>query len=412
MEKFDIIVVGAGPAGIMAALAAAENNVRIALIDKNSGIGKKLRITGGGRCNLTSNRSIDDFFEKIPQNNKFLYKAFRDFSNKDLLSFFEREGLRFVSEKEKVYPISHKADEVIEILWKKCKEKSIQCFFHCEVFDFKKEADGYCLKTTTCDLHATVLIFAGGGASFAGTGSDFSLCKMLERKGIRVHPPKPSLVRIQSNLLWLRHSAGISLQEVMVRIYEKEKLLKTLSGDLVFTHTGISGPVVLDASAYLTDKDWSTIRIRLDMLPSLSNEEFVGLLRNGDRKNIVAKLSSYLPKNLLKQIYEEGAIDFNNLKKAQLQELVDRVKNVPIPITGLGSIREAIVTRGGVDVKEINPSSMMLRKMEGIFVAGEMIDVDALTGGYNLQIAFSTGQLAGKSAIKAIKTLDKIECSG
>lgn len=393
MKIYDIIIVGAGPAGMMATIAA---NRKVALLDKNQSVGKKLRITGGGRCNITSNINIADFFEKIPRNNKFLYKAFHHFTNKDLLSFFEKEGIRFKKENQKIYPMSDKADEIIDILWRKCKEKS-DIYLGCEVTDFEKDMLGYRIETNRQTFYGKKIIFAGGGASFASTGSDFGLCNLLSKKGIKIQSALPSLVRVQSNSDWIRKSAGISLNPVAIHLFENNKKLQVIEGDILFTHTGISGPAVLDASAYLTGNS-SPVRMTLDLLPRLSEEEIITIFKQKDGKNIIGKLSAFLPKNLLKNIFDDAEVDFHNLKKAALNDLLAKIKNAPVAITGLGSIKEAIVTRGGVDVKEIDPSTMMLKKMKDIYVAGEMIDVDGLSGGYNLQIAFSTGMLAGKRA--------------
>ncbi len=398
MKPYDIIIVGAGPAGMMAAIAS---NREVALLDKNESVGKKLRITGGGRCNITSNIDIADFFEKIPRNNKFLYKAFHHFTNKDLLSFFEKEGIRFKKENQKIYPVSNKADEIIDILWRKCKEKS-DIYLGCEVIDFEKDALAYRVETNRQAFYGKKIIFAGGGASFASTGSDFGLCNLLSKKGIKIQSALPSLVRVQSNSDWIRKSAGISLNPVAVHLFENNKKLKVIEGDILFTHTGISGPAVLDASAYLTGNP-SPMRMTLDLLPRLSEEEIITILKKKDGKNIIGKLSAFLPKNLLKNIFDDADVDFHNLKKTAMNDLLAKIKNAPVAITGLGSIKEAIVTRGGVDVKEIDPSTMILKKMKDIYVAGEMIDVDALTGGYNLQIAFSTGTLAGKSASESLE---------
>ncbi|MDO5095873.1 MAG: NAD(P)/FAD-dependent oxidoreductase [Peptostreptococcaceae bacterium] len=398
MKQYDIIIVGAGPAGMMAAIAS---NRKVALLDKNESVGKKLRITGGGRCNITSNIDIADFFEKIPRNNKFLYKAFHHFTNKDLLSFFEKEGIRFKKENQKIYPMSDKADEIIDILWRKCREKS-DIHLGCEVIDFEKESSGYRVETNRQSFYGKKIIFAGGGASFASTGSDFGLCNLLLKKGIKIQSALPSLVRVQSNSDWIRKSAGISLNPVAVHLFENNKKFKVIEGDILFTHTGISGPAVLDASAYLTGNP-SSMRMALDLLPRLSEEEITTILKQKDGKNIIGKLSAFLPKNLLKNIFDDAEVDFHNLKKTAMNDLLAKIKNAPVAITGLGSIKEAIVTRGGVDVKEIDPSTMMLKKMKDIYVAGEMIDVDALTGGYNLQIAFSTGKLAGKSASESLE---------
>lgn len=401
MKNCDIAVVGAGPAGMMAAIEAGKSGKKVFLLERNDRVGKKLKITGGGRCNLTSSIAMEDFFEKIPRNSKFLYKAFKNFSNQDLIKFFEEDGVHFRTEGNKVYPISDNSEEIISVLVKKLKRSGVEILSNTMLRQFASDKEGYLLYTNREIIKAQSVILAAGGNSFPALGSDWNVHRLLEKE-IRIFPPQPALVRIHSNDEWITKSMGISLEDVAFTLFHKEKKLKSLRGPTVFTHSGLSGPTVLDISSFVSGKDLSDIRLQADLLPNLSESEVAEILRRADKKNLINKFSLYLPKNLLKNIFDDIAepTDFNNIKKAKLQEYISRLKNRQIHITGLGSGKEAIVTRGGVDVKEIDPSTMELKKMRNIFVAGEMIDVDALTGGYNLQIAFSTGILAGRSAVE------------
>lgn len=406
MKNYDLIVVGAGPAGMMGAIEAAHRGCHVAVLERNKEAGRKLKITGGGRCNVTSALDIKDFFDKIPHNSKFLYKAFQNFSNRDLLDLFEERGIAFHREGFKIYPISNESSEIIECLLREMKAQGAELLTDTMMRNFIRDEEGISVNTSRGMMRSKAILLASGGNSFPALGSDWNVHELLSDK-IRILPPMPSLVQIHSNAGWITSSMGISVEDASLTVLERDKKVCSLRGAMIFTHSGISGPAVLDASAMITGRALGDIRIRLDLLPEIEEQEITAMLRTKDRNNIVNKFAHFLPKNLLRNIFGDidDKADFQNMKKAQLKELVDRLKNANVNITGLGTIKEAIVTRGGIDVREIDPSTMALKKMEDVFVAGEMIDVDGFTGGYNLQIAFSTGALAGRSAAQKIADL-------
>ncbi len=403
-NNFDVIVVGGGPAGMIAAIQSANFGAKVALMEKNGSLGKKLAITGGGRCNLTSKIPIEDFFDKIPCNAKFLYKSFRKFSNEDLVEFFRIQGIKFHAEGDKIYPSTNDSKTIISALERMLTQKNVAIIHHCEMNALDGSVEnGFFLRTNRGSYSAQRIILATGGYSFPSTGSDGSVQEFLSSRAIEVKKPLPSLVRIHSNAKWITESSGISLDNAVLTLFVSEKKKKSLQGQLLFTHSGVSGPVAMNLTAYFTEEKLSDVRIVADFVPELSEEEIAKILRESPSKGIENKLSRYLPKNLLKNIFADiGAVDFHNIKKGELSQLIKRLKEVSIPITGIGGIKEAIVTRGGVSIKEINPATMELRKLAGVYVAGEMIDVDAQTGGYNLQIAFSTGFLSGEMAAKSL----------
>ena len=400
---YDIIVVGGGPSGMIAAIRAAENGARVALVEKNNTLGKKLAITGGGRCNLTSDIPMDSFFEKIPHNAKFLHKSFKKFSNEDLVEFFRSEGICFQQEGHKIYPVSNSAKTIIDELENKLLKQRVDIVKGCEVTDFSGSIqEAFRIQTGRGTFWSKRLVFATGGYSFPATGSDGRIQELLSSKKIRTAQALPSLVRIHSNAEWITESTGISLEDVELTLLLNGKKAESLRGQILFTHSGISGPVAMDMTAYFTDSRLSDVRITADFLPNLSRDDILQILRKSPSRGIEMKLSGHLPKNLLKNIFRDlGEVDFHNMKKRDWSLLAERLKEAPIPITGIGGLKEAIITRGGIDVREIDPATMELRQLEGVYVAGEMIDVDALTGGYNLQIAFSTGFLAGEMAAKS-----------
>ena len=409
MMIYDVLVIGAGPSGMMAAMEAKtrKKELKIGILDSNSSKGKKLLITGGGRCNITNAQDIDMFFKYVVKNPKFLYSSFKTFTNLDLISFFEKNGLKLSYEGNKIYPLENNAVGVMDILEKQLRHLNVDSLLNNNICDIEVKNDYIELTTLESKkFYTKKLIIATGGASYKTTGSDGKMFEILRKRGLDISPLLPTLVKLNSNQESITKSQGISLNKVKFIVNHKNKKIAEVEDAVVFTHNGISGPAAINSSAYITDKDICDISIFIDFMPELSENEFKDILKNRDKKNLDTKISKFLPKELVKNILQfelgfENSVTENeiqNMKKNEMQKIINAFKYMNLKLTGYGGINESIVTRGGVSIKEINPKTLNLKKIPNIYVAGEMIDVDAFTGGFNLQIAFSTGYLAGKSA--------------
>lgn len=409
MMIYDVLVIGAGPSGMMAAMEAKtrKKELKIGILDSNSSKGKKLLITGGGRCNITNAQDIDMFFKYIVKNPKFLYSSFKTFTNLDLISFFEKNGLKLSYEGNKIYPLENNAVGVLDILEKQLRHLNVDSLLNNNICDIEVKNDYIELTTLESKkFYTKKLIIATGGVSYKATGSDGKMFEILRKLGLDISPLLPTLVKLNSNQESITKSQGISLNKVKFIVNHKNKKIAEVEDAVVFTHNGISGPAAINSSAYITDKDICDISIFIDFIPELSENEFKDILKNRDKKNLDTKISKFLPKELVKNILQfelgfENSVTENeiqNMKKNEMQKIINAFKYMHLKLTGYGGINESIVTRGGVSIKEINPKTLNLKKIPNIYVAGEMIDVDAFTGGFNLQIAFSTGYLAGKSA--------------
>lgn len=409
MMIYDVLVIGAGPSGMMAAMEAKtrKKELKIGILDSNSSKGKKLLITGGGRCNITNAQDIDMFFKYIVKNPKFLYSSFKTFTNLDLISFFEKNGLKLSYEGNKIYPLENNAVGVLDILEKQLRHLNVDSLLNNNICDIEVKSDYIELTTLESKkFYTKKLIIATGGVSYKATGSDGKMFEILRKLGLDISPLLPTLVKLNSNQESITKSQGISLNKVKFIVNHKNKKIAEVEDAVVFTHNGISGPAAINSSAYITDKDICDISIFIDFIPELSENEFKDILKNRDKKNLDTKIAKFLPKELVKNILQfelgfENSVTENeiqNMKKNEMQKIINAFKYMNLKLTGYGGINESIVTRGGVSIKEINPKTLNLKKIPNIYVAGEMIDVDAFTGGFNLQIAFSTGYLAGKSA--------------
>lgn len=415
-----IVIVGGGAAGLMAAISADRSRPKaeIHLIEQNKIPGKKILITGGGRCNLTSTIPIEEFISKVPENGKFLFSAFAAFSNRDLIRMLEQAGLKLKTEGAKVYPVKDSAQLVVNTL---CRLLPEDLHFHTgeKVIGFRtqqiekgekgsaslkkvsEESRIVSVRTEKREICADAVIIACGGLSYPATGSDGSVFEPLREIGVGIEPFFPSLVQMlgKKELGMLR---GISLSEVRLRAEVGRAEFET-GGGMLFTERGISGPAVMDMSAYLTKFSPEEIRLYLDFLPRMSEEELRERMFAKGKKKMENKIADLLPERLLRFLYEDvRERDLGNLKKREKEELLSRIKKNLFEIEGFGSVRESIVTKGGVSLKEVRSSSLEHKRIRGLFFAGECLNVDALTGGYNLQIAFSTGFLAGLSASEAV----------
>lgn len=395
-----VIVVGGGPAGIMASLSAAKNN-EVVLIERNSQIGMKLKLTGGGRCNITNNRDIEEFFDKIVSNKKFLYSALYTFSNYQLLDYFDSKGLEYKVElDQKVYTKSDKADDVIEVFKDDLKNSGVKIIYNTMVEDLIVEDNTIkgVITNGGQKLSADKVIITTGGKSFPQTGSDGAMYEILEKHGHTITPIHAALIPLVIKEEFVKSLQGVSMKDVVISAKLKKKKIEKF-GDMIFTHFGISGPAVLKLSSYLSKAlGEGEIEVTLDFLKDKSKDEISQIIRSNPNKTVFNNMKGLLPQNFLKVIFEMlniMDIKASDLKKEDENKIIEYIKEMKLTARETLSIKAAQVTSGGVKVKEINASTMESKIISNLYFAGEVIDIDAETGGYNLQMAFSTGYLAG-----------------
>lgn len=396
----NVIVVGAGPAGVMAAITSAKNN-EVILIERNSDIGEKLKLTGGGRCNITNNRDIGEFFDKIVTNNKFLYSALYTFSNYSLLEYLSENGLEYKEElDQKVYTKSDKADEVIEILKSNLKNNNVKIMFKTKINDLIVE-NNIIKGVVTEDgrsIYGDKVIITTGGKSFPNTGSDGFMYDVIKKYGHTITPIYPALIPLVIKEDFVKSLQGISMKDVVISSKIKKRKIEKI-GDMIFTHFGISGPGVLKFSSYI-NKSLSNgqVEIKLDFMNSKSKEELSEIIRSNPSKTVLNNLKGMLPQNFLKKIFciiGISEVKASDLRKEDENKIIEYIKEMKLTVVETLTIKAAQVTSGGVSVREINSSNMESKIIKNLYFAGEVIDIDAETGGYNLQMAFSTGYLAG-----------------
>lgn len=397
-----VIVVGGGPAGIMAALTASKTN-EVILVERNNEIGKKLRLTGGGRCNITNNRSIDEFFDKVVTNKKFLYSAFYTFSNDSLLEYLKENNFEYKIEYDndnKVYTKSDKADDIIRFFIDNLEKSNVKVMYNTKVEDFIVE-DNEIIGVVTDNgdkVYGDKVIISTGGKSVPATGSDGSMYDILSKYGHKIDPLYPALVPLVIKEGFVKNLQGVSMKNVVLGAKVKKKKYEIV-GDMIFTHFGISGPGVLKLSSYINRPlENGEVEVTLDFLQDKSKDEISKLIKENTNKTVLNNLKGLLPGNFLKEIV--GSLNLTETKPSELKKedeikLVNYIKEMKLTAIETLSIKAAMVTSGGVAVKEINASTMESKLIKNLYFAGEVIDVDAETGGYNLQIAFSTGYLAG-----------------
>lgn len=397
-----IIVVGAGPSGMLSAISASKKH-DVILIEKNNELGKKLKITGGGRCNITNKRDIEEFFEKIVTNPKFLYSSFYNFTNEDLLSYFKKNKLKYkVEEDNKVYPEEDKSTQVIDILRSDLIKNNVNILYQRSVRDLIIEDNK--IKGVKLDnddiLKCDKVIIATGGRSYPKTGSSGEIFNILEKYGHNIKELYPALIPLTVKENWVKSLQGISLQDITIYCKIKNKKI-SINGDILFAHFGITGPAVLNISSYITKHlKKQNIELVLDLIPNISKEKLSNMLKSSISKNVQNNLKGILTQNFIKQVFCNLGINdkkASELTKIEEKSIIESLKEMKLTCIGTRSIDEAIITSGGVDTKEINSSNMESKVIKGLFFCGEAIDIDAQTGGYNLQIAFSTGYLAGTS---------------
>ena len=422
-----VVVIGGGPAGMMAALAAAESGHEVVLLEKNEKLGKKLYITGKGRCNITNSGDMENLFANVMTNAKFLYSAFYAYDNQMLMDFFKQEGLAIKIERgNRVFPVSDHSSDVINTLQRALKKAGVEVWLHTEAGNLlfedrenfneldKKEPhqiiSGVQLKRGLVNgekmVIADAVIVATGGFSYQTTGSTGDGYRFARDMGHKVTEIHPSLVPFNTKEEYVKEMQGLALKNVTVRIYDGKKKLYEEFGEMLFTHFGVSGPLLLSASAMLAPKYTSKeLKMEIDLKPALVEEQLDKRIlkdfdesKNKQFKNSVGKL---FPSKMIPVILQLSGIDpdkkVNEITKEERAAFVKLIKAFPVTLNGLRDFNEAIITKGGVKVNEVNPSTMESKIVKNLYFCGEVLDLDALTGGYNLQIAWSTGHLAGTS---------------
>ena len=404
-----VIVVGGGAAGMMAAIRAGELHDNVILFEKNEKLGKKIYITGKGRCNVTNNADIDTILKNINRNPKFMYSAIYGFDNSRLYSFIEENGCPLKVERgDRVFPVSDHASDIIKALSKALKDRRVNIKLNTPVKELILEdgaVKGVILADGTRE-YADKVIVTTGGLSYPTTGSTGDGYKMAESAGHTVVPTRPGLVPLVTGETWVPKLQGLSLKNVELKLYAEDKCVYKDQGEMLFTHYGISGPLVLSASAYY-DKESrknKNVSVSIDLKPALDEDALdKRILRDFEKfnnKQFKNALDELLPSKLIPIIVELSGIDpykaVNVVTKEERKRLVQLLKHFTMTVIGAGNYNEAIITIGGINVKEINASTMESKLVKNLYFAGEVLDVDAMTGGFNLQIAWSTGYLAGE----------------
>lgn len=403
------LVIGGGAAGMFAAIAAAGNGHDVHVYEKNEKLGKKLFITGKGRCNITNACDMETLFDAVVTNSKFLYSSFYGYTNQNVIDFFEQIGVKTKIERgERVFPQSDHSSDVIRALEAEMRRRGVQIHLYTEVrrvvseegrFSFIELADGSQIKGDAC-------IVATGGLSYQTTGSTGDGHRFAKENGHSVTPCMPALVPMTAKEDWVPRLQGLSLRNVSAVIYDGKKRLYEEFGEMLFTHYGVSGPLMLSASSIVGKKlREKELKLVIDLKPALSMEQLEKRVlrdfeenQNRQFKNAVGKL---FPAKLIPVMIELSGIDeekkVNIISREERQRFVSLIKHLPVTLTGLRGYNEAIITKGGVKVKEIDPGTMESKLVKGLYFAGEVLDLDAVTGGFNLQIAWSTGYAAGMS---------------
>ena len=408
MQNIRVCVIGGGAAGMLAAGTAISYGADVTIFEHTDRLGKKLAITGKGRCNVTNASAISEFLENVPRNPRHLYSALNAFSPDDTMRLFEGLGVELKVERgNRVFPTSDKAKDIVDALRRYCKGANI---IHEKVRTLTKNNDGLFVINQNGEYSFDKVIIATGGKSYPLTGSDGSGYRLAMKLGHSVTELIPSLIPLESHSPLCRDMQGLSLKNIKISIKdEAEKVLYTDFGEMMFTHFGVTGPVILSASAHLRDVEISELTLLIDLKPAIEEKELDARLLSdfnaSKNKDFINSLGSLLPTKMIEPFIGYCGIDprkkVNMLTKEERKTILSALKRFEIKLSSFRPIEEAIITSGGVSVKEISPKTMESKIVSGLYFAGEVIDVDAYTGGYNLQIAFSTGYLAGKNAAES-----------
>lgn len=413
-----VIIVGGGASGMMAAIAAADAGHKVTLLEKNEKLGKKLFITGKGRCNVTNAADMDVLFDNVCTNAKFLYSAFYQFDNKAVMNLLEKSGCPLKIERgDRVFPVSDHSSDVIAAFQRELKKRNVEVLLHTEVKRLLLEEAvdetsdlPRCIGVELTDhrkLPADACILCTGGISYPSTGSTGDGHRFAEETGHKLVECKPALVPLETAESWCRDLMGLSLRNVSLRMCCGKKELYSGFGEMLFTHFGVSGPLILSASSFYSKqkKEKGPTKLLIDLKPALTPEQLdKRILRDFDEnknKQFKNALGELFPTKLIPVMITLSGIDpdkkVNEITREERKTFSELIKNLPLTVTGTRSFAEAIITQGGVSVKDVNPSTMESKKVKGLYFAGEVLDLDAMTGGFNLQIAWSTGYLAGSS---------------
>lgn len=405
-----VIIIGGGAAGMMAAIAAAGAGHQVFLYEKNEKLGKKVYITGKGRCNITNAADTEDMFRGIVRNPKFLYSSFYSFTNMDMMASLEQWGCPVKIERgNRVFPVSDHSSDVIKALANRMRELGVTVKLHEEVSDLMVtdgKATGIILKHGAQLVEADAVIVATGGLSYPTTGSTGDGYRFAKAQGHTVTELSPALVPFITKETLTKDLQGLSLRNISIQILKGNKVLYEEFGEMLFTHFGVSGPVLLSASSYVASQlAKEPLTLSIDLKPALSAEQLdARILRDFEQfknKQYKNALGQLLPARLIPMIMERSGIEpdkqVNTITREERQRIVAQMKDFRMTLTGLRGYKEAIITQGGISVKEINPSTMESKKVKGLYFIGEVLDLDGVTGGFNLQIAWSTGYLAGIS---------------
>ena len=406
-KTYDVMVAGGGPAGMMAAISAARQGASVALFEPNERLGKKLNITGKGRCNLTNNCPPSELLRNIPCNGRFLYSAFSQLDSQGVMAFFEELGVPLKTERgNRVFPVSDRSFDVSAALERQLKKEKVEIL--------RRRVTGLCLSEgrlvgVYCGEGKTVgpcAVVATGGLSYPLTGSTGDGYRLAAQAGHTIVEPRGSLVPLCVPGDTCRRLQGLSLRNVTLTVYEGEKRIFSEFGEMLFTHFGVSGPLVLSASAHMRHVGKRPYRLSIDLKPAMDEQMLDRrLLADFDRhinSDFLNSLDDLLPQKLIPVFAERSGIPLrekvHSITREQRRGLVELLKGFSLPVSGLRPVEEAIITSGGVKVSEVNPSTMASKRLEGLYFAGEVLDVDGYTGGFNLQIAWSTGYVAGQNA--------------
>lgn len=413
----DVIVIGAGASGLMAALTAAKSGCRVVLLEKMASCGRKIRITGKGRCNVTTVKSREEILQQIRRNPKFMYSSLNAFDNRDVWNFFTEHSCALKVERgDRVFPESDHAQDIVDTLVAEAKKQGVA--IHCDVkVKTLSRLDNGCFEIVDAKekrWQAKAVVICTGGASYPGTGSTGDAYAWLENMGLPVIAPYPALVPLNTKEEWVPQLQGLSLRNVRLTIDDvRGKILYSEQGEMLFTHFGISGPIVLSASGHCADfwqKKRQVLLAHIDLKPALSehklDERLLREIHAMPNKHLSNMLKTLLPQKMVPVFITQCGVDadkvLHQLTKEERQRIVARLKDFSFTLTGTRSLSEGIVTAGGLATKAVDPKTMMVKKMPGLFAAGELLDIDAYTGGFNLQIAFSTGHAAGQAACQYI----------